>query len=162
MRLRLRGVKRFVVLLYRYGERASERTTLSSSATRVNILWFQQQQPAPFRTYTYCFYNARSRASSYIHFKLSHSLTSPIALWIGNNEANKNAIICIIYNEAPRLLFVPRAHEAYIYILSLFIILLLLLHWKAASFPSCADAFDISIIEVSAPALINWPCLVSG
>jgi hypothetical protein len=139
----VRAVKRFVVSLYRYGERASERESLEQcnkgeyplipAAAGSSSLVHTTQHIIAF--------TQRSLALSHRFIFISNCLSplESLALAIGNNEANKNAIICIIYYKAPRL-FVPRALS------------LLVLVYCCCCCKGKPASFDISIIEVSAAA----------
>lgn len=87
MRLWLRGVKRFVVLLHRY-----KATRKSLEQCNKGEYPFIPAAPAPFRTHTRTLiaFTHHSLSLDHIHFKLYlHHLANRLRVHIGINEANK-------------------------------------------------------------------------
>lgn len=148
MRLWLRGVKRFVVLLHRY-----KATRKSLEQCNKGEYPFIPAAPAPFRTHTrthaHCFYTPLSLSLSldHIHFKLYTSIASPIACILELMRPTNRLIFALLQW---RLIYWSRESAHYFIVAALKRVVSLLL--MLLTFPS---------LKCQPWRLINRPCLVS-
>jgi len=137
-------------LWFRYTAMASERARVSWAVQQGWISFDSSSSRLQFVHTQHIAFTQRSLALVQVHINFKLSLTSRIALAVGNNEANKNAILFALYTtKAPRL-FVPRAHSHYLY---WFIV-------AAAAAVRSQRLLTFPSLKCQ-PPLINRPCLVS-